>query len=592
MDYTSKTSMASLGHGDASPIAYSPGTAALVDQGIDMHSLMRDYQNLMNTLTHTETGDRKPPHGNSGVESGRIAAVPASAGNSDSTMPAVPSSSSSASVAEGYGMQYSYTAQHTSSKSPRRFESIGREGGGDRGGGGGGGRDSPTAPPAPPLDGMSSLLSALREADRRASLAKEDVAIAKAEGEAAVADARLETQRLQHKMRALASQRGLEEVYAVLEEDASRLAKELGTARAQITALEERASSAEARAACRDMDREAGVGALNMSSYAGGGLHNTTSASFGAGNAASPMRMNGRAVAYTLTPSRGGGEGGEESALHSPAPYSPGKALGLGVSLSHMSNMSTSSQVAKKEIRRLSARIARYAKDLEASQAAAEELRAQQRTHAIALRQSKDAARRVFLSNQANTRTQAAHETALTAHAATQQELELVRGEMGALHDQASSARQQANMLQTQLTAALQQVEQYEQLVRQEHKLNRFVRKHVRVDGTNNGWAAGGGSEIHADARPAAAQASFRQTLRKAGTQQMQQLASKQRQDGKQILVQRAAVDSVINDMRAACVFKAPDVLPHLRALVDGLNEERSTWSSLLQGAHHKHPGH
>ena len=584
MDYTPKTSMASLGHGGASPIAYSPGTAALVDQGIDMDSIMRDYQNLMNTLTRTETSDHKPAHGNSSVESGRMAAVPASVGNSDSTIPAVPSSSSSAPVAEGYGMQYSYTAQHTSSKSPRLFEPIGREGGGDRVGG----RDSPTAPPAPPPDGMSSLLSALREADRRASLAKEDVAIAKAEGEAAVADARLETQRAQHKMRALASQRGLEEVYAVLEEDASRLVKELGTARAQITALEERASSAEARAACKDIDRETGAGALNKSSHAGGGLHNTTS---GSGNAVSPMRMNGRAVAYTLTPSRGGGEGGEESALDSPAP-SPAETLGLGLSLSNMSNMSSSSQAAKKEIRRLSARIARYAKDLEASQAAAEELRAQQRTHAIALRQSKDAARRVFLSNQANTRTQAAHEAALTAHAATQQELELVRGEMGALHDQASSARQQANMLQTQLTAALQQVEQYEQLVRQEHKLNRFVRKHVRVDGTNNGWAAGGGSEIHADARPAAAQASFRQTLRKAGTQQMQQQASKQRQDEKQILVQRAAVDSVINDMRAACVFKAPDVLPHLRALVDGLNEERSTWSSLLQGAQHKHLGH
>jgi len=185
----------------------------------------------------------------------------------------------------------------------------------------------------------------------------------------------------------------------------------------------------------------------------------------------------------------------------------------------------------------------------------------------------------VFLSNQANTRTQSHHEAELAAHAATQQELALVRGEVGALHDQVAASRHQAQLLQTQLTAALQQVEQYEEIVRQEHKLNRFVRKHVRADG------ADGSSISAARGGAAAGQASFRQTLRLAGTQQVQQLACKQQQDGKQIVVQRAAVDSVINDMRAACVFKAPDVLAHLRALVGRLSDERTTWSSLLQGA-------
>jgi len=196
---------------------------------------------------------------------------------------------------------------------------------------------------------MGALLFALRDADRRASLATDDVAIVRAEGEAAIADARLEIQRLQNKMRALSGQRGLEMVYAVLEEEATRLARELRAARAQITALEERASSAEARAACRDIDREIGAAAagaravMNASSFAGVSEFTGRDVSLSTIRA-SPMRMNGRAVASTP----GGGDGRTQlTAVDS-------SALGLdGLCLS------SSSAAAKREVRRLSARIVR-----------------------------------------------------------------------------------------------------------------------------------------------------------------------------------------------------------------------------------------
>jgi len=334
---------------------HSPSTAALVGQGIDMDSIMRDYESLMNTLTHSHSEtDDKPASSSSGDGS---RATFASAGSASVPPPALPSSSSGAKDDSGMHA-YSYTAQYSTSKNPGQYGD--EEGGGGGGGGGGRQEGASPVPPAPPVavEGMGALLSALREADRRASLAKEDVAIAKAEGEAALADSRLDTQRLQRQLRALTTQRGLEEVYGVLEEEAARLTRELGAARAQITALEERASSAEARAACRDIDREitATAGALhisNASSFAsasagaGAGLAGNTLTSFSAPNV-SPMRMNGRAVA----PSPGGGGGEDEPSFATAL-----DSTTLGRTLS---SLSSSSAAAKKEIRRLSARIARY----------------------------------------------------------------------------------------------------------------------------------------------------------------------------------------------------------------------------------------
>ena len=70
---------------------------------------------------------------------------------------------------------------------------------------------------------------------------------------------------------------------------------------------------------------------------------------------------------------------------------------------------------------------------------------------------------------------------------------------------------------------------------------------------------------------------SFRQMLREANTKQHQRSAVQ----ATEIALDERAVNSVINDLRAACVFRAPDVLPYLRTLTDRLTEERAQWKRI-----------
>jgi hypothetical protein len=255
---------------------------------------------------------------------------------------------------------------------------------------------------------------------------------------------------------------------------------------------------------------------------------------------------------------------------------------------------------AKKEIKRLTARIVKFAKDVETLQAECEGLRAQQRTHTISLRQSKDASRRVYLSNQASSRMQASYDAEVSAHAAVQRELALVRAELVSQQEDAGEARLLIQSLQAQLEQARNEIAHGKVKIQQETKLNRFVRKHVRAESlqgkiggnsNSNGNANGNGAGMRGVARRErggdaadatntntnANNTSFRQMLREANTKQHQRSAVQ----ATEIALDERAVNSVINDLRAACVFRAPDVLPYLRTLTDRLTEERAQWKRI-----------
>jgi hypothetical protein len=186
------------------PKDFAPRPTALLNSSVDLNSIMRDYENLMQTLSKR---DRAPNIGPSAVSTtsteGRAAPTNAAAIvltqekkiSTPNLVPALHNQSSIAGV--GYStLKYAYNLPHNEVESvrPGKRES-----------------ESPI-PPAPPVEGLTSVLSALHEADKRANLARDDIEIVRAEGEAAVAEMRLEVQRLQMKLRALLSQRGLEEV--------------------------------------------------------------------------------------------------------------------------------------------------------------------------------------------------------------------------------------------------------------------------------------------------------------------------------------------------------------------------------------------
>ena len=378
----------------------------------------------------------------------------------------------------------------------------------------------------------------------------------------------------------------------MLEEDCSRMGRELLAAHAQISALEERACAAEARAACKDIDRStealhlnATADASNISLSGVSAAYQATASQMRSVGVGSPMRMNGRAVSLanvTGTPGRGTAYGGHEE-LDISEDMVTNNLDSTAFVLSHMPHGGNT--LAKKEIRKLSARIARYAKELEAAQAEVLQLRALQRTHAIALRQNKDAARRVFISNQSQTKAQSSYDAEVSAHAATQQELALIRGEIGLLHDAAARSGEQVKVLEEQLIAAQQQIEHYEVLVKHEHKLNRFVRKHVRADPMQNSKLKGKATELkgadfshvsHQNHKPT----TFRQALRNLEQHNQLDLMQRTEREARQVKARQTTVDTAVNDIRAACVFKAPDVLPYLRALAEALHHERAAWTS------------
>ena len=567
---------------DVSSASSPPSAKTALVGDIDMASIMRDYELLMKRLACTEEYVPTPTPASMQREADD---------NNNNNNNNTNSTSNSSSYGEQYmaiqSMQNKTNPATTITSSSSSSSSLHYA-------------QVPPPPPSAQADGMSSLLEALHLAEKRAAMAREDCDIIRLEGEAQLADVRVELQRTTNKLHAIMSERGLEEVYTVLEEDCQRQAKELAAARLTISQLEERASVAEARLSCRDVDRASATSTTSgnaESSYMNGTFSKHGQAyshsSFGDSEANTPLvhrQAYDSPIGKGYTPSIGG------------------KSEFLGDDPSSNLNITTGSTCtlggafnaavqAKKEIKRLTIRIIRYAKEIETLQAENEQLHAQQRTHTISLRQSKDAARRVFLSNQANTRTQSNYEAEVTSHAATKRELLLVKSELTTQHQDSTEARHAIDMLQSQLLTSQNEVDHYKALVKEEHMLNRFVRKHVRAEsllGEKNGArvaAARKGDTAKSTGIGARASAgagvntSFRQTLREVNNkQQQQQNVTKSQSLRDALALDERAVNVVINDLRAACVFRAPDVLPYLKLLVERLGEERTIWKRLVHG--------
>jgi hypothetical protein len=420
----------------------------------------------------------------------------------------------------------------------------------------------------------NTLLEALHLSEQKAAAAIQDKAIIEAEKEAALVDAKLVVQRLHGQMRSLVAGRGLEEVYSVMDEDCQRLRRELEGSYETIAVLEtkvamleyqniERSFMSNANANVTDVFGEvSNIEITNTPSKTKDNLTNNISI-----RASSP-------TAPTLTRSFIVGKSSPSSkTLLTP----PKNNNSYSIDGSQIFSPNGNIDAAKKEIRRLTTKIKSYVRDMELLRKENEQLRSQHRTHAIALRQSKDAGRRVYLSTKTTNKAQEMHENEVIKHAATQKELIHLRSELSSLHEESHALREEVFTLQGQINSAQMQVKEYEQIVKQEHKLNRFVRKHVPREASFQNMSALGVRKHHHHQQQHTS-SSFRETLREGNHRQLRKTKSAAQNPSQ---LDFSLIDNLLNEMRAACVFKHPDVLPYIRAIVDRLAHERSIWKRI-----------
>ena len=152
-----------------------------------------------------------------------------------------------------------------------------------------------------------------------------------------------------------------------------------------------------------------------------------------------------------------------------------------------------------------------------------------------------------------------------------------LRSELSSLHEESHALREEVFTLQGQINSAQMQVKEYEQIVKQEHKLNRFVRKHVPREASFQNMSALGVRKHHHHQQQHTS-SSFRETLREGNHRQLRKTKTAAQNPSQ---LDFSLIDNLLNEMRAACVFKHPDVLPYIRAIVDRLAHERSIWKRI-----------
>ena len=97
----------------------------------------------------------------------------------------------------------------------------------------------------------------------------------------------------------------------------------------------------------------------------------------------------------------------------------------------------------KKDTKRLIAQVKQQAHTMENLRKENEELRSTERLHSISLRQAKDAARRVYIANQAAEKAKKNLVVSAESHVRDGRALAIIREEVGALHDENRTLRLQ-----------------------------------------------------------------------------------------------------------------------------------------------------
>ena len=138
--------------------------------------------------------------------------------------------------------------------------------------------------------------------------------------------------------------------------------------------------------------------------------------------------------------------------------------------------------------------------------------------------------------------------------------------------------------------------------MRHEHKLDRFVRKHVPREppdfsshtkggdtgrclaysrGSGDGRVKSGRSDVNTTTY-SHNNRGFRETLREGQYSQYKACIGVH-----STKLDLQTLDSYLNQTRAACVFRHPDLLPFIRGIVDRLALERSRWQQVVDGFNH-----
>lgn len=376
-----------------------------------------------------------------------------------------------------------------------------------------------------------SMMDALNTERHRAELLEEDVSMAKLEKDAEIDEYKLVITRLKSQIRTLVSERSLDEVYDVMEEDITRLSRELEMTRARNLVLENKM-----------LDN------LMIHQQKRGGVDDATT---------SFLDMDG---------------GGEFSFSHTQAPGQPGLSASF---------LSDTTGLSKKESKRLIAQVKHQNFNIEALKKENEALKSTERLHNISVRQTKDAARRVYLSTQQADRAKADYEKERGEHLETGKCLAMVRNEVGALHDENRDLKMTHDKLLLQIASLKRELGESESRRKRERKLNNFVMKHVPGAKDNSmvmshrGIGAASKS-FHAkddeDDDDNDANRSFRRSIRKAqtDTQQLRALQKHKLDEG--------VVNDVLTELRAEAVFRAPSMLATIRTLMKVIHEEREIW--------------
>ena len=373
-----------------------------------------------------------------------------------------------------------------------------------------------------------SIMDALNNEIHRADLLEEDVSMAKLEKDAVIDDYKLVITRLKAQIRTLVSERSLDEVYDVMEEDITRLTRELEMTRARNLALENKM-----------LDK------LITTKRGGDGVDESTSF----------LDLRSHAE-----------EEGEFSFSHTQAPGQPGLSASF---------LSDTTGLSRKESKRLIAQVKHLNSTIESLKKEGEALKSTQRLHNISVRQTKDAARRVYLANQQADKARSEFDKERTDHHETSKCLTMVRGEVGALHDENRHLKLINDKLKLQVARLQREMAESEAKRKRERKMNNFVMKHVPGTGHRGIGAASRSftkDDEDADDDLDASNLSFRKAIRKsqADSQQIRALQRHKLDEG--------AVNDVLTELRAEAVFRAPSLLNTIRTLIKVLNEEREIW--------------
>ena len=456
----------------------------------------------------------------------------------------------------------------------------------------------------------ASILDALSDECKRSAILQDDVDMTKLEKDAQIDDLRLVIHRLKKQIRALVSERSLEEVYGVMEDEVHRLTRSLEAERQRSTALENRLLDRMVPAQRTRAESEGHPSAVMSSS--------SSSSDEEGGEGEVEVDLS-----YLSTDADDRMAGvGEVSFLSSSGMVGAGLTSGSN-NLSHQyhntSLVTETAGLTFKESRRLLKQVKHLNKVVSDLKQANEGLKSTERLHTISVRQTKDAARRVFLANEQAEKLRVDLEKEKSSHGKVMKSLTMVRNEVGALHDENRGLRQQLETCKRDIVHMHKQAMEVEAKRLKEKKMEQFVSKHVPVSvGATSGRKQGGGSlkqknrqageeqtastrrnssmslphgsstvfdlnmsvmslaEEFEDGTSQTPNHSFRKTLRKS-QHDSHQLRSIQKHK-----LDESALNDLLTELRAMAVFKAPDLLPLIRSVIGGLADEREVWRQMV----------